>query len=168
MSVQIELTVNGRYHSLGVEPNRTLVDVLRDEIGLTGTKKGCGEGKCGSRTVLIEGLPVAYLHVFPFSPRPGTVAFDFPQGVRGDEIRRRCMILRELGRRKREAFYKRFLHQKVRVVEEKTTIDEEGWRKGVSRNYIPVWIEPEGRHSPAEIEVEITEVRGPKVLGRRI
>lgn len=117
---------------------------------------------------LIGALPVAYLHVFPFSPRPGTVAFGFLQRIRGDEIRRRCMILRGLGRKKREAFYKRFLHQKVRVVEEKTTVDEAGRYKGVSRNYIPVWIKPEGNRPPGEIEVEITEVTGQKVLGRRI
>ena len=117
---------------------------------------------------LIEELSVAYLHVFPFSPRPGTRAFDFPQKIRGDEIRRRCMILRELGQTKREAFYGRFLHQRVRVLEEKTTVDGEGRRKGVSRNYIPVWVEPGGVSPSGEIEVEITDVTGQKVLGKRI
>jgi carbon-monoxide dehydrogenase small subunit len=58
MSVRLELTVNGQRHLLSIEPNRTLVDVLRNEIGLTGTKQGCGEGKCGSCTVLLDGLPV--------------------------------------------------------------------------------------------------------------
>ncbi len=58
MKVQIELTVNGRRHILDIEPNRTLVDVLREEIGLTGTKQGCGEGKCGSCTVLMNDAPV--------------------------------------------------------------------------------------------------------------
>ena len=117
---------------------------------------------------LIESLPVAYLHVFPFSPRPGTMAFDLPQKVRGEEIRRRCKVLRQLGQRKREAFYCRFLHQRVQVLEEKATVDEEGRRKGVSRNYIPVWIDPEGAYSSGEIEVEITEVKGQKILGKRI
>ena len=56
--MHIELTVNGQHHSLHVEPNRTLVDILRNEIGLTGTKMGCGEGKCGSCTVLMDGMPV--------------------------------------------------------------------------------------------------------------
>lgn len=78
------------------------------------------------------------------------------------------MILRELGQKKREAFYGRFLYQRVGVLEEKTTIDEEGRRKGVSRNYIPVWVEPEGRYHSGEIEVEITEVKGQKVLGRKL
>jgi len=117
---------------------------------------------------LIEELPVAYLHVFPFSPRPGTAAFDFPEKVRGDEIRGRCRIFRELGQRKREAFYKRFLYQKARVLEEFTTVDEKGRWKGISRNYIPVWVEPEGTRPSGEVEVEITEVAGQKVLGRKV
>ena len=58
MKVQIELSVNGQRHSLAVEPNLTLVDVLRDELGLMGVKKGCGEGECGSCTVLMDGSPV--------------------------------------------------------------------------------------------------------------
>jgi threonylcarbamoyladenosine tRNA methylthiotransferase MtaB len=117
---------------------------------------------------LIERLPVAYLHVFPFSPRPGTLAFQFPRKIGGEEIRRRCRVLRDLGQRKREAFYSRFLQQRVSVLEEETTLDEQGRRKGVSRNYIPVWIEQEGGSSSREIEVEITAVRGQKVLGKKM
>jgi carbon-monoxide dehydrogenase small subunit len=58
MKVAIELTVNGEKCFLEVKPNQTLVDVLREDLGLTGTKKGCGEGKCGSCTVLMNGRPV--------------------------------------------------------------------------------------------------------------
>jgi aerobic carbon-monoxide dehydrogenase small subunit len=58
MKVAIELTVNGEKCSLEVKPNQTLVDVLREDLGLTGTKKGCGEGKCGSCTILMNGRPV--------------------------------------------------------------------------------------------------------------
>ncbi len=137
-------------------------------LDVIGGFPGEGERHFRNTVDLVAELPVAYLHVFPFSPRPGTAAFDFSQKVRGDEIRRRCRILRELGQKKREAFYRRFLHQRVRIVEEDTTVDDEGWRKGVSRNYIPVWIKPEGTYSSGEIEVEITEVRGQKVFGRRI
>jgi len=51
--MQIELDVNGRHHHLDVEPSRTLLSVLRDELALTGTKYGCGEGQCGACTVLL-------------------------------------------------------------------------------------------------------------------
>jgi carbon-monoxide dehydrogenase small subunit len=58
MKVDIAIRVNGEEWSLDVKPNRTLVDVLREDLGLTGTKKGCGEGKCGSCTILMNGKPV--------------------------------------------------------------------------------------------------------------
>jgi carbon-monoxide dehydrogenase small subunit len=54
----ISLTVNGSPHELAVAPNRTLVDILRYDLGLTGSKKGCGIGDCGACTVLLDGLPV--------------------------------------------------------------------------------------------------------------
>lgn len=55
---EIEVTVNGSRRTLQVRPWRLLVDVLRDELGLTGTKAGCRHGVCGSCTVLIDGVPV--------------------------------------------------------------------------------------------------------------
>ena len=54
----IELTVNGEPYSLVIAPNRTLLEVLRDDLGLTGAKAGCGEGACGTCTVLLDGRPV--------------------------------------------------------------------------------------------------------------
>ena len=53
----IELLVNGTRHTVDVFPDTPLLWVLRDEIGLTGTKYGCGEGQCGACTVLIGGNP---------------------------------------------------------------------------------------------------------------
>jgi len=54
----IHLTVNDRKYEVAVEPNRTLVDLLRYQLGLTGTKKGCDLGDCGSCTVIMDGKPV--------------------------------------------------------------------------------------------------------------
>jgi len=55
--VQVALRVNGRTHRMLVEPRWTLLFVLRERLGLTGTKVGCERGECGSCTVLIDGLP---------------------------------------------------------------------------------------------------------------
>jgi aerobic-type carbon monoxide dehydrogenase small subunit (CoxS/CutS family) len=52
------LLVNGMERIAEVSPDESLLNVLRDYLGLTGTKYGCGEGQCGACTVLVEGLPV--------------------------------------------------------------------------------------------------------------
>ncbi|MCH8346734.1 MAG: 2Fe-2S iron-sulfur cluster binding domain-containing protein, partial [Chloroflexi bacterium] len=51
----MHLLVNGESHELAVDAERTLLGVLRQELGLTGTKYGCGEGVCGACTVLLDG-----------------------------------------------------------------------------------------------------------------
>ncbi len=52
----ISLTVNGIIHEVAIEPRRTLLELLREDLGLTGTKKGCGIGDCGACTVLVDGV----------------------------------------------------------------------------------------------------------------
>jgi carbon-monoxide dehydrogenase small subunit len=55
----IELTVNGDRYEVAVEPSRSLAEVLREDLGLTGTKIGCNQGDCGACTVIIDGRSVA-------------------------------------------------------------------------------------------------------------
>jgi aerobic-type carbon monoxide dehydrogenase small subunit (CoxS/CutS family) len=52
------ITINGKRRSMAVHPLKRLLDVLREDCGLTGTKEGCGEGECGACTVLLDGAPV--------------------------------------------------------------------------------------------------------------
>lgn len=54
----ITLTVNGRQQTLRTAANRTLLQLLREDLGLTGTKDGCSEGECGACTVIMDGQPV--------------------------------------------------------------------------------------------------------------
>ncbi|HXE90691.1 MAG TPA: (2Fe-2S)-binding protein [Terriglobales bacterium] len=54
----IELRVNGRRHELAVEPSKLLLDVLREDLKLTGSKRGCDDSSCGACTVLLNGVPV--------------------------------------------------------------------------------------------------------------
>ena len=58
MSKEIVLHINGQDYSVEVDPDDLLVDVLRDKLWLTGTKKGCGTGDCGACTVIMDGRPV--------------------------------------------------------------------------------------------------------------
>ena len=56
--VEVTLSINGRDYPLRLEPRRTLLDVIREECGLTGTHMGCEHGVCGACTVLLDGQPI--------------------------------------------------------------------------------------------------------------
>jgi aerobic-type carbon monoxide dehydrogenase small subunit (CoxS/CutS family) len=61
----VTLRVNGEPHTIAAEPHHTLLEVLREELGLTGTKHGCELGECGACTVLVDGLQVLSCLVLP-------------------------------------------------------------------------------------------------------
>ena len=84
MSVKqaVKLKVNGEVYNLEVPPHRTLLSVIRDEIGLTGTKEGCGTGDCGACTVLLDGKPVNACLVLAVEARDREVTTI--EGVAGD------------------------------------------------------------------------------------
>lgn len=58
MKMKIRLTVNGFLYEADVEPRRTLLELIREDFELTGTKEGCGLGECGTCTVLLDGKPI--------------------------------------------------------------------------------------------------------------
>lgn len=58
MKKRLEFWVNREYVELEIEPQRTLLEVLREDLGLTGTKEGCGLGSCGACTVHVDGSPI--------------------------------------------------------------------------------------------------------------
>jgi len=58
VDISFELTVNGTTHRITTDPNRTHLDVIREDLNLTGTKYGCGEGQCRACTVILDGKPV--------------------------------------------------------------------------------------------------------------
>jgi threonylcarbamoyladenosine tRNA methylthiotransferase MtaB len=115
---------------------------------------------------LIQELPIAYLHVFPFSKRKGTRAENFLGQVPSQVIKARCQTLREIEEKKRQIFYSAFLGKTLKVLVESKKERESGMRKGYSRNYIPILIPAGEEHINQELDVEVTEVRGKKVFGK--
>jgi aerobic-type carbon monoxide dehydrogenase small subunit (CoxS/CutS family) len=85
-SSTFELNVNGRRRRFGAGPADRLLDVLRDRLGLTGTKEGCGRGECGSCTILVNGRPVLSC-ILPVAAVTGAV--ETIEGVAEEAIRLR-------------------------------------------------------------------------------
>ena len=112
---------------------------------------------------LIEELPVAYLHVFPFSSHPGTVAADLKNAVEPQTIKKRCQQLRRLGREKKHRFYKRFVGTTQEVVIEGSRDRQSGYLKGFTRNYIPVLVDGADTLYNRVVPVQIDHVKNGRV-----
>jgi threonylcarbamoyladenosine tRNA methylthiotransferase MtaB len=87
---------------------------------------------------VLESLPLAFLHVFPFSPRPGTPAAQMPGQVPPQTLRERAAALREISRRKRESFVASFAGKELSVLVQESS--PRGGVRGLSRNYLTVTI----------------------------
>jgi threonylcarbamoyladenosine tRNA methylthiotransferase MtaB len=109
-------------------------DVL---VGFPGESQTAFDHTCE----LVAELPLAYLHVFPFSARPGTPAFHFPDPVPDQTIKIRTAKLRKLGHQKKRAFIKANMGRIHHVLIEGRRDRRTGWLKGLTANYIPTMIE---------------------------
>jgi threonylcarbamoyladenosine tRNA methylthiotransferase MtaB len=99
---------------------------------------GESEKQFANTLTFIEALPLSYLHVFPFSPRPGVPAAGFPGRIQGVELKRRAAVLQALSRLKKRAFLERFIGQSLEVLIE--TEVQPGLWEGLSNNYIRVFV----------------------------
>jgi len=117
---------------------------------------------------LLKQIPFSYLHVFPFSRRPGTVAAELPDQIHGKIIRERCRILRDLGELKRKVYYQRFLNQKLDVLIEAKRDPASKLLKGFSRNYIPVLVRGKVDLVNSELRIKVEKIEGAKVFGTLI
>ncbi|MBU5613402.1 tRNA (N(6)-L-threonylcarbamoyladenosine(37)-C(2))-methylthiotransferase MtaB [Geomonas azotofigens] len=110
----------------------------------------------------IGSLPLAYLHVFPFSQRPGTPAATMAAQVQPRVIKERAEALRTLSEKKKAEYAARFVGRELQVLVQK----DEGGRKGLSRNYLPVLIEECEGLVNQEVAVLITGTRGGELIGK--
>ncbi len=128
---------------------------------------GEGQREFENTYALLKDLPIAYLHVFPFSPRSGTAASALPGRVDGLEIKKRCALLRALGEEKKKDFCERFIGTSAEVLVEGTRDRETGLAYGKTGNYINVLIEPEAKDGggadrvPHENELLTMRLKGP-------
>ena len=107
---------------------------------------------------LIETLPVTYLHVFPFSSRPGTPASRYPQKVPQKTIKARCEKMRRLGNEKKRIFYETFVGKTVEMLIEGKRDKETGLLKGITSNYVPVHVVGEDDLFNTMIQVNIEKI----------
>jgi len=114
---------------------------------------------------LIGELPITYLHVFPFSTRPGTPAAQFPDKVAPTVVKKRSKQLRHLGNTKRMNFYREFIGKELEVLIESTRHPQTGLAKGVSSNYIPVLIDTNEDCTNKLLSVRLTDLVDNAVRG---
>jgi len=126
---------------------------------------GEGEKEFHHTFSLLEELPITYLHIFPFSPRKGTPAAQFPERVDGNIVKIRGKLLRNLGSKKRRDFYRTYLNKRLKVLIETKRDKETYLLKGLSRNYIPILVDAEDKFINKEVTVKISSVTGEKVRG---
>ncbi|MDY6988403.1 MAG: tRNA (N(6)-L-threonylcarbamoyladenosine(37)-C(2))-methylthiotransferase MtaB [Thermodesulfobacteriota bacterium] len=135
------------------------VDVL---VGFPGETEKAFDNTCR----LIEHLPLAYLHVFPFSSQRGTLAEGLTDRVSPETIKRRCRHLRDMGQAKRMAFYERFIGTTQEVLIEGKRDRFTGCLKGFTGNYIPVHVKGDDHIFNQLVQVRLTSVDGGRVMGQ--
>lgn len=112
----------------------------------------------------IEKLPLSYLHVFPFSPRPGAAAADFADRVEAEELKRRAALLQALCRRKKRAFREALVGKTLDVLVEAEA--QPGLWEGISSNYVKVFFSGDETFCPGKpAQVTVSGFRGEDLLG---
>ena len=151
------------YAKLVAQIHSTFPDAAIGTDVLTGFP-GETERQFENTLAFIADLPLSYLHVFPFSPRPGCPAAGFSGRILGSELRRRVALLRALGSQKKRDFRERFVGKHLEVLVE-TEIKPGLW-EGISNNYIKVLVsEIEGGRPVEPIQVGATGFNGENLEG---
>jgi threonylcarbamoyladenosine tRNA methylthiotransferase MtaB len=151
------------YRELVLEATRRLPDLAVGAdvlVGFPGETDEFFQNTCR----LIESIPIAYLHVFPFSPRRDTPAATMSKQVDSSLIQRRCRLLRELGEEKRLGFMQRFLGEIRPVLVESRRDRASGMKCGFSDNYLPVLIRADSPLDNQIVTARLERLRGAKVV----
>ena len=117
---------------------------------------------------LIESLPLAYLHIFPFSPRPGTPAATMSQQTAPAQIKQRCRILKELDRDRRLQFLQRFIGEVRPVLVENRKDRASGLHCGFSDNYLPVLVQTDSAMDNHIVMARLNGLQGNRLVANLV
>jgi threonylcarbamoyladenosine tRNA methylthiotransferase MtaB len=148
--------------ALEMVPNLTLgADVI---VGFPGESASHFE-----RTLrFIEGMPFTYLHIFPFSPRPGTRAWSLPDRVPPSEVKARAQALRELSQARRIAAMSSYLGKTLEVLVEREKKGRRGWMEGLTSNYLRALVAGNDEMRNKIVPVQMDRVDGIHLVGRPV
>jgi threonylcarbamoyladenosine tRNA methylthiotransferase MtaB len=151
------------YRELVLEATQRLPDLAVGAdvlVGFPGETDECFQNSYR----LIESLPIAYLHVFPYSPRPTTPAATMNAQVSPWVIRQRCGLLRELDKAKRLTFLQRFLGEMRQVLVENRRDETSSMRCGFTDNYLPVLLPADAALENQIVMAKLSRVEGAKLV----
>lgn len=148
------------HHVIHTIPDAAIgVDVLS---GFPGETEKAFEKTCS----LIERIPIAYLHVFPFSLQKGTQAEGLGNRISPGTIKKRCQHLRKMGQAKRRRFYESHIGSTWDVLIEGKRDRATGYLKGFTKNYIPVLVKGSDEWFHQVVEVRLERIDHGKVFGQ--
>ena len=146
---QFKQLVNKIHHTL---PDASIgVDIM---VGFPGETEDAFENSYS----LISSLPITYLHVFPFSSRPGTKAARFPNHLSPQTIKARRNRLLDLGRKKKSDFYTKMIGKSLDVLIEAKRDSASGLLKGISSNYVKVLVDGDDSLKNNIVPCQITKI----------
>lgn len=117
---------------------------------------------------LINDLPASYLHVFPYSPRKGTAAAEFPGQVNQKIIKERAAVLRDLGKKKREIFYRSCIGKDFSVITKGRHPQKRDMIEGISDNYLNIMFPSAKLCKNILATVRVMETDGDYVIGKAV
>jgi threonylcarbamoyladenosine tRNA methylthiotransferase MtaB len=159
---------NSRFYRQLIENIYTRIGNIAIGVDVMVGFPGEGEKEFEHTVKLLQDLPVAYLHVFPYSERPGTIAQKIEPKVPGKIKKERALVLRNLNSRKRQEYATRFLGEKLSVLVEKEKDKKTGLMKGFSQNYLPFLFSGSSSAINSIVTVRADKYQEGKVYGKII
>ena len=104
---------------------------------------------------LINELPISYLHVFPFSPRKETLAFNYKNKINPKVIKKRCSIIRQLGEKKTKEFKQKNIEKTLKAIIQKNRDYKTGKLKAVTSNYLTILVNGDNKLKEKIVKIKV-------------